>query len=467
MKKFKTVLSALAALVLAACFAGCAEYKPPAVIVPDDPGGNVTPPPETPIEPADGEFKVRLLWQGREFTKDNYPRITELQAQWTDKETGEVYRSRFNQSGVASNDSLDGDYSVTLVSLPTGFTYEPNSYSATNDFKEVSISLYQLTPIRLNSMPYEPAPVNGGYYYSIDTIGAFRVELKSETDKIFFMYKPSQQGVYSFTTMVDVTADEINPILDVHKGNSQYINASPDATQDGGGAENLYTKNVKWQYEIAANEVGGVFIFRLYSTSRNKNAYPLTVDFILDRDGDFTNQYATSEEVLVTEDFDSVPPEVISPGGTFVFCADQDRVSNDEPKTPLDAKKVRLNEEDGYYYYYDNTTGVWGSRLYAKINARTELSDESFMGPHMLPTLTYVYNKTDTTPRSYVNFVTTYAEHCNADGCYPVNEEIRLFLQRYALAQRYFYDGFGWAETSVGYNSDEDSMWMYACGYYE
>lgn len=464
MKKLKTVLSALAAVVLAVCFAGCAEYKPPE---PEKPGGPSENPPivTPPEESEEGEFKVRLLWQGREFTKDNYPRITSLQAQWTDKETGEVYRANFNQSGVASTDRLDGDYSVTLVSLPTGFTYEPNSYSATNDFKEVSISLYQLTPIRLNSTPYEPPPVNGGYYYTIDTIGAFRVELKSDTDKIFFMYKPSQQGVYSFTTMVDVTADEINPILDVHKGNAQYINAAPDATQDGGGAENLYTKNVKWQYEIAANEVGGVFIFRLYSTSRNKDAYPLTVDFILDRDGDFTNQYATSEEVMVTEDFDSVPPEVISPVGTFVFCADRgrDTTNKEAPKTPLDMRQVKLNE-DGYYYYYEN--GEWGSRLYAKIDAPTQISNEAFLGTHMAASLTYVYNKKDTTPRNYYYFVQTYAAHCNSQGCYPVNEEIRLFLQRYALAQRYFFDGFGWAETSAGYNSDEDSMWMYACGYY-
>ena len=61
-----------------------------------------------------------------------------------------------------------------------------------------------------------------------------------------------------------------------------------------------------------------------------------------------------------------------------------------------------------------------------------------------------------------------YADYCNADGVTPVTQELQEFLQKYAVSQRLFMDGNGYAETSVDptYEATEEDQWLFACGYY-
>ena len=59
-----------------------------------------------------------------------------------------------------------------------------------------------------------------------------------------------------------------------------------------------------------------------------------------------------------------------------------------------------------------------------------------------------------------------YASYANADGVVPVTKELAEFLQKFAVSQRYFADGDGWAEKK-GIYAYEESQWLFACGYYE
>lgn len=460
MKKFKRILSILGTALLAAAFAGCGTYTPPDN--PDDPDNPDTPiiKPD-PVNPAEDVFKVSLVWNGNPFTQSNYAGLTGIQAQWTDVETNEIFRAAFDKNGVAKSPDLDGDYRVTLVNLPDGYTYEPNIYEANNDFKEVTVSLYKITPL---SARLKAPSVEDTFYYRINSIGAYRVKLENEADKIFFQFMPSVNGKYTVTSMVDVTANEVNPLLDLHFGNPQYINPEVAKKQDDGGSENSYTKNFKMEYTISPDEVGNVMWFRLYSTCRNdgENAYPLYVDFILDRDGDFASRYDAAEEILPTEKFGEVSGDILNPAGTFVFCAKRPGVVNRK----LDQRMVKLYD-DGYYYYYDSLTDTRLERVYAQLRRRTEVTDESFYsGPHMR---LYYLVGADGVAKNYEEFIrgaNGYGAHCNADGVYPVTEELKVFLQTFSVTQRYFNDGNGWAEIEAKYNSDEDSQWMFACGYY-
>lgn len=464
-KKFKNFISliALPAFLLAFAFAGCGEYTPPADSG-DDPSkpGQPTEPvnpdnPDKPTNPTDSKFTIQLILVDKNkktsvFTSELCKDVVKMTAQWTDSETGEVYRSAFNEGGVAENDSLDGDYSVSILNIPTQYTYEANKYSVDNDFREVTVTLYELGTLGIRQQ------IGDQPFYRLDNTGVYRTELKNETDKVMFQFKPAGQGVYSLLTLVDVTANEINPIVDVYNGNSAWISSTVMETADGGGVENTYTKNVYWEYNITADEVGGVFYFELYSTCRNADAYPLTVDFMLQRDKDFQNRYPQSTPVEVTEDFTKTPAK---PAGTFRYCATRGGVYR-----LLDQTKVRLNPEDGYYYYYDAVTGEYGERLYAKISQRTEVADEPFTGTNMSRMLNYVVGYDSSDPKYYTDFINTYAQNCNSDGCYPVNEELKTFLQMFAVSQRYFNDGNGTAEIFANYNSDEESQWLYACGFY-
>ncbi len=116
-------------------------------------------------------------------------------------------------------------------------------------------------------------------------------------------------------------------------------------------------------------------------------------------------------------------------------------------------------EEDGLWHVWDGEN--FGEVLWAKINQDSILiqtdSGKGFMDGLVSTKYLNGYN--------YDLFVAAFADNTNKDGCYPVTEEIRLFLQNYAVAQRYFMDGRGWAE-SHGYKSSEEDQWLFNCGYY-
>lgn len=487
-KLFKKILCVLAVLLLALVFAGCGEYVPPQSSG-DNPSGPTTPTeptepdnPDKPTDPVEYDFTVTLKYYQRmtdddgkayyvdtPFTRSVYEssvksfkvKWSDLAVQWTDKETKEVYRSAFSEDGVAGRNDLDGDYAVTLVSLPDGFTYDPNSYSVTNSTKQIEILLYKLTPLADKPNYY---PVTKENYYILDATGTYRITLQNRNDKMLLSYKPDIQGVYSVTSMVDVTLNEVNPLLDVHNGTLPfYYTQQKFATQDGGGAENTFTKNFKWDYDVSIDEVGNGFTFKIYSTCVKPDtvAYPMTIDFIISREGEFPNRYPPSTEIETKEDFSKTPA---TPAGNFTYFVDRPGVLNNM----LDEKKVKLKEEgegSGYYYFYDAETGTYGDMLFARITQRTEV----FEAISSFRALYYIQASPTSEPKYYVDFVDAYASHCNSDGCYPVTKELKDFLFDFARHNRreLFNDGNGTAEKPpYNYNSNEDSVWLFACGYY-
>ena len=111
-------------------------------------------------------------------------------------------------------------------------------------------------------------------------------------------------------------------------------------------------------------------------------------------------------------------------------------------------------------------------RLYVMITSGNAVHD-AFNFPLLARGLYWVVGSSGEM-KNYYDFITDsvkgYSGHVNGDGAYPVNKELRQFLQDYAVAQRLFNDGNGFAEWPApdgpAYNSDEDSQWLYACGLY-
>ncbi len=495
----KILFIALAVLLLAVFFAGCGEYKPP-----ENTGGKpVTPvepkPPVNPTDPDENYFTVTLThYDGSPFTSADYSEITELQAQWTEVVDGnnraQVYRAPFDKNGVAKIAFVNSEFKVTLVTTEAfskTYTYDPNparperrdELVTYRDKQDVTVPMYALKSFgdkRYMNMGGKPAP-----YYLLSQTGAYSCTLTSEEDKQMFMYLPQLSGEYSFMTLIDVTADEINPIVDLHNGTSQYISDYPAVIQDDGGAEGGYTKNVWLKYQLTPDEVGNVMIFNLHSESEKPDTYPLTVNFIFERDGEFTKRddYPDATPVSVTEDFSKTPN---TPGGTFRFLGavvPDGGGMKTNTRHILDERNVKYYNPadggDGYYYFINSATGDFyrnedGTvnpqyRLYAALRRRNEVHDE-FTNPDLAKMLHYVSEKAGKPAYNYAAFVTAYTGHCNGNGVYPVNAELKTFLQRWAVSQRYFNDGNGIAEWPApegpGYNSDEDSQWMYACGLY-
>ena len=521
-KKFLTAfICVILSLLTALCFAfsGCAEYKPPegggdTPVIPVDPVD-----PENPDDPKQDEkgFSVQLVvkngkvWQN--FTSEYYDASDgkggahaqgwiywdSIKVQWTDVESNARYSSPRDSDGKATRSDLDGDYKVTLTNVPTGFTYEPNQNYADNITKKIEIVLYKIQNTGATIRLWEGSDHTEFKAKMLNTTGAYSVTLKNKDDRVMFAFSANKQGTYSLTTLANVIENKINPTLSVYNGNLTSKAIYYAESKDDGGAENSYTKNVFWQYYISANEAVGAnaLIFELYSSSLDGNSsYPFELNFLIQRDGDFTREEYVTEEVKPTEDFTKTPE---TPAGTLTWAARN-------PVTDgllLDSSKVILNTEsgrkaaylrkvagsdveyavemgsqatlnDGYYYFYNydetSKTFVLTDRLYAVINAPNEIVD--FTDPHM--------NFRFLQHRNYVSFINTYRQYCNANGAYPVNAELAQFLQDYCLSQSIFNDGAGLAETTMlnyvdkngntqrgHYNSDEKSMWMFGCAYYK
>jgi len=179
------------------------------------------------------------------------------------------------------------------------------------------------------------------------------------------------------------------------------------------------------------------------------------------------------------------------------------------PGTPIGSNMVligdgyRLNTATGFYHKYDEVAYAddpygygegYGPVVYADITVamRTKIMDGSF------DTVEYRGNKVLTVSggtENYKLFIESfdkadqmsiqvlgggiecdeklkhligYASIVNSDGAVPVTEELRDFLQKYAINQAMFMDGDGWAERADNpYQSTENDQWLFACGYYE
>ena len=456
----KKILVILLALLMVLGLAGCGEYKPPVGGGTDgpgeeEPGGDK---PGKPDEPDGNVFTVALYEYYNGNKTRPYTRNVKFNALWHDIESSAIYRSEF-KDGVASAEGLDGDYKVTLSALPDGYAYDPNNNYTDNDNRSIRVYLY---PINQPSVKVKWP----GTRYDVTSInnmrGAFRATVNSADDIIRFVYTTTDYGLYSIESIIDTTANVINPIVDVYDGSSAYVNESSRDTQDSGGASNTYTKNFRYERTMSQ---GWTFYFCIRAEGLNEIAYPIDIDFILDKDGELTPD-EKFETVQATE---AKPYEF--PSGTFKTVASLDETGRNILNGKLfkldDRKQIngQDNPEYGHYRFYDEVTDTYGGTLFTKINQDWELiatdSGTGFMDGLVAKRF---YGK------NYIDMLTAYTAYTNTDGVYPVTQELKDFLMNFSIAQGYFLDGNGWVEPNKdnpnGYNSSEKNQWLFPCGYY-
>jgi hypothetical protein len=301
MKKF---LAVICALLMVLGFCGCTEYREP--VTSENGGGDgsggsggnqtdITTPDDTTTEP----FTVTLVCSGVVVDIDE-----DIYAIWTSSDGREIYTANFT-NGVASTTKPDGDYVITLSKMPSSYTYNPNIYSASNNYKNVTITLYRLSSASSNTKSFSAfnSKLNsyvGGQANILPSIGAYRITLKSPSDVAYFYYKPDFTGVYTATSMMDITENVINPILDIYSSNSGgYCNYQD--TQDSGGSSSTYTKN--FLYEMTLYDVGNSFFFAVRTTSIRADAFPVQIDFMLDKDGELSGSDAIEYEIVYPTHF--------------------------------------------------------------------------------------------------------------------------------------------------------------------
>lgn len=509
MKKIKSFLFVILALIIAVCFTGCGEVvygdkapssgnsssvnpgtKPnPKPGEEEEGGGGTKPNPKPGGDDDDPDekrvFTVTLVKEGVVYTKTDG-----ISAQWVNRFG--VYSAPF-ENGVAKIEGLDGEYHVTLSELPQergrDYTYDCNGYMANNNKRDIKIELLEII--------YASGGMNG--WTELRVLGTYRASIKTKTYELFYYFCPQEPGWYSITSWVDTTANKINPKVNIYNGNAFSGFKVLDKTVDSGGSAGTYTKNFRFEVKINRDEVGNNQIFGVMADS--VGGYPATVDFTVKYEGEYIRQ----------DDGDPVYAEGPfytgkTPDGYFDYVYKDKPQGSDKNRNPIysqDGFNIKLKEsgdEAGYYHLYDEekyaSNGGWGPMLFAKLTKDTEVLwtiDDG--GSHVdggfnwnwvateggkiscvIDGYNYAYMISNTNVDGVKRY--GYAQYCNADGVHPVTEELKKFLQGYAIREWFFDDGDGYAEDSevntnidagkrgICLQSSEDNQWLFACGYY-
>lgn len=405
----------------------------------------------------------------------------DMEAIWTNKR--EVHSAKF-VDGVATVKGLNGDYHVTLSKLPkvgtTEYTYNRNAYEANNSKRDITIILIELQKIRGNYYgPWDTQNEKDGKnlkdlkWYRINKYGTYRATINSADDAMCFAFEPSENGSFYITSLCDISANEINPVLKVYNGSTAGIVVFKEEVTDG-SASSTFTKNFRYFTGFGDENIGAVQFFAIRA-GVNGIEYPVTVDFTLSREGGYQLEDTDGEPVYATGPYANADQQ--NPTGSWQYIYwDNTRNVGGVTNYIQDETKVVYNKDDGFYH----VGTVDGPLLYAKLTKDCEIIETepgdgfAFNRTFCMDGLSLVWPDKNGVYYDYSYMINAgYTSYCTSDGngAHPVNEEIKNFLQGYASKEMLFKDGEGWAETgenpgALHLQSDENSMWLFACGYY-
>ena len=193
-------------------------------------------------------FVATVMLNGKAYTP---PEVSDdslaVKVRWTD---GKSYKTvTLGKDGKAECYGLDGEYAVTLINLPSNYTYNPNIYTADNDSKSVVIELLPITQAYGDgSNEYKCIPLSGP--------GVYRANVTKEGQAIFYEFEPTKPGTYCIESIMDVSAGMYNPFIDIYAGSFAY--KIREKRIDSGGVSSGYTTNFKHVVEIDESFIGNV-----------------------------------------------------------------------------------------------------------------------------------------------------------------------------------------------------------------
>ncbi len=484
----KLLLIFLAVSLLISSLVGCGTYDGVG-------GGSVEiPSGDTQRPPLEGDpseyFTVKIIYDGEIFKNTDG-----VEAQWSSKTS--VYRASFDSDNIARISGLDGEYSVTLYGLPSGYSYDTNVNIASNTKRNIEIEIFQeISTNGTGTNMYSPIEVF--------RLGIYTAKVKLETGNnpstVHYEFKPTRAGTYIIETICDVTENVINPQIDVYSGT--FANKNYSHTVNTGGSFAEYTRNARYTVAVDAQNIGASYSFAITATHK-KADYPINVNFVIRYAGEYTNpSYYMPFEIIIPDQAALAERGMIqNPTGTLKYP----EIKISDGVYVFDEKYYKFNPDDGFYHIYDPDTDTLGPVLYAKITRRHRFfadyqgSEVSFAGGPSSICVEDPGNKSlqvlGDNPDCFENYklfiqgaakcqsvvgmegcvglgYANYIPSSNTEGVYPVTEELKEFLLKFSISQRYFNDGNGWAETTaedeLGYRiySSEEAQWLFACCYY-
>lgn len=474
----RNIAKSLLCVVLAmALLSGCGlgSYQTNPGQLGDDPTREPTenvPTGTTDPKPSTGEdtpYTVRLLHDNAAFVTGD----SEINVVWHGQSGDYVYP--LEADGTASAGVLDGDFDIYLTGLPDGYSYNPNIYHASDDSRHVDIIIVDILTAKGDGGI--SASGNLGLYtkygcYDVTLQGTYRVTCYEPGQVFYFEYTPTAGGVYSIESWCNIYEDEVNPLIDIYTGNSAAKYYSETLDEGGAALAGGYTKNFRYEISMKDKNVGASYTFGIHAYSKT-GEYPVTVEFAITYEG------PPAEDASVYVDYKDVLNNV-------------DKADNYTGESwnwaDLGTKTFALNcklDEDGYYRLYDEEryadANGWGPRILcqlAQLTApcypTTTIYDANKVGGSANNYLRLRVQDKETNELilyDYTDFIRKgYYKKINRDGRCYVTEELREFLQLYAMRHSLWTDNAGVTEGTpedLEYSANQDDMWQFACGFYE
>ncbi len=508
-RMIKRIISLCLACIMLILLASCGEYNYAAKGENNAQSNNKPSDGTSSGGSTEGNFTVQLR-----ANEQPYRPTVAIDIYWSDGYN--VHVARVDETGYATISGLDGDYRVTLSTVPTGYAYDSNAYVATNDNRNIVIDMYDLNILRGEGT---------GLYecYNISEPGVYTVTVNSENDFSYVQFAPQINGTYTVESWVNAIEDDVSPICKAYLGSSAYKYGEYKVTETG--VCGSYTRNFIHKVEIASQNIssGGSQTFTFAVGAETKSGvYPVHLTFAVKRNGEFDLNLNEKKVIIPEQNWSAFDFEAFNAlaGGEIVGA--ETLYSMGYSSYVFDQENYKVWEisegGDGVYHVYDPEkypeTGGYGPILVAYITEPCRFIDRSFTTIEDAGNNSLVVNGTQNYKLFIKGFegmaesgyycvseclchldgstkacpqgcpdckfecnnaspaemnVKGYADYVNADGVAPVTPELKEFLQGFSITRGYFADGEGWVESNPNSPVDayEDSQWLFACGYYK
>lgn len=164
-------------------------------------------------------------------------------------------------TGVATANYKENNYYVHLDGLPEQYTYDPNIYNVTPTEKHCNIQLHDRYVADLENGESSNSLQNR---YMLTENNFYKVETKSNTDEVFFGFRPTELGVYTIESFEQIllNSDEENPSINYYGSDPDLVPSDPIRSDDNS------KDGVNFKLEINVTDAeSSLFTFGIKSTS--------------------------------------------------------------------------------------------------------------------------------------------------------------------------------------------------------
>ncbi len=241
------------------------------------------------------EYKISVMVAG---TENKYPGNGKLQIILQNNKS--TITADLDANGDAIIKAPEGEYYARLSGAPGAYVYNPNETIVNTQNREGIINLYT------------KAKVTGGKgtdlytnVYTIDNLNKFEVgtsyyyqtTIKSQSDVVYYQFKPSVAGTYKIESCVSMYDNLINPKVLKYRASS-VASGFLDSEIDKGGQtiEGGFTKNFAFTSSFAERQIGNVQKFGIKAdVMAGLQNYPVDITFKITYVGDAEQSYVYRE----------------------------------------------------------------------------------------------------------------------------------------------------------------------------